>query len=211
MNILITGACGYIGSHFVRCISKLNKYNLFAIDDLSTGKIDAIPSSVNLLIEKLENVNSVANFIKENKIDAIFHFAGKIVVSESVSNPYMYYMANTVNTANLAHIASISNVKYFVFSSTAAVYGQPKGMDKIKEDSPKNPISPYGASKLMSERIIKDICNISTMKYAILRYFNVAGASEDLSIGQSTPKASHLFRAICDNLLGYKNELCIFR
>ncbi len=210
MNILITGACGYIGSHFVRLAKNIPGFNLFAIDDLSTGKKTSIPESIPLLIEPLENTKAVKAFIAENKIDVIFHFAGKIVVSESVVNPHKYYISNTMNTANLADIAAKNGVEYFIFSSTAAVYGQPKNGEKIKEDDEKNPVSPYGASKLMSERIIADIAKTCDMKYAILRYFNVAGASEDLSIGQETPNATHLFRAVCDTALGLRDSLDIY-
>ncbi len=209
-NILITGACGYIGSHFTKLMLESKKYNLFAIDDLSTGVRSSISEKIPLLQTPLENTLEVENFIRKNKIDSIFHFAGKIVVSESVENPYKYYSSNTVNTLNLAKIASDCEVQHFIFSSTAAVYGEPKQNEKVSETSDKNPISPYGKSKLFSENIIADICKSSEMKFAILRYFNVAGASEDLSIGQQTPNPTHLIKMCCNVVLGKAKKLSVF-
>lgn len=213
MNILVTGACGYIGSHFVKYFLRNNRIDncsVYAIDNLSTGNKKSIPSSVELLVEDLCNVEKVEKYILEKKIDAIFHFAGKIIVSESVENPYLYYKENTYNTLNLANIAARSGVKYFIFSSTAAVYGQPKEGVLITEDIDTNPISPYGKSKLFSENMIKDICNISSMKYAILRYFNVAGASSDLSIGSFNENSTHLIKICCNVALGKKESVGIF-
>ena len=210
MNILVTGACGYIGSHFVKMMVEKYNYKIFAIDDLSTGVRNSIAQEVFLLEASLNDVNAVRNFILENKIDSIFHFAGKIVVSESMENPYKYYTQNLENTLNLVQVAAECGVKHFVFSSTAAVYGNPSQNDFVDEDYQKNPISPYGKSKLFSESIIADIAKKYGMKYAILRYFNVAGASEDLSIGQQTPNATHLIKMCCNAALGKAEKIYVF-
>ncbi len=210
MNILITGACGYIGSHFTNLISKSGKHNLFAIDNLSTGFRNAIPGSVELLCDNLENTKNIDTFIRDNNIDTIFHFAGKIIVSESIKKPYLYYKSNTINTCNLANIASKSKVKFFIFSSTAAVYAQPPDNRAIDEDCPTQPLSPYGASKLMSERIISDIFAGTETKYANLRYFNVAGAALDNSNGQRSPNSTHLIKMCCKAVLNDNFTLSIF-
>ena len=210
MNILVTGACGYIGSHFVKMMLERCNHHIFAIDDLSTGIRDSISSKIPLFISSLSDKDAVKRVIIENKIDSIFHFAGKIVVSESVENPYKYYNQNLVNTLNLIQIAGECGVNNFVFSSTAAVYGEPRQNDLVDEDYQKNPISPYGKSKLFSESMIADIARIYGIKYAILRYFNVAGASEDLSIGQQTPNASHLIKMCCNVALGKIDKMYVF-
>ncbi len=210
MNILITGACGYIGSHFTNLLSASGERNLFAIDNLSTGFKNSIPGSVELLCCDLENTGNIEDFIRGNKIDAIFHFAGKIIVPESVRNPFLYYTSNTFNTCNLASIAAKSGVKYFIFSSTAAVYSQPPDNRPIDENFQTNPLSPYGASKLMSERIISDIFANKNVKYANLRYFNVAGAALDGSNGQRSPNSAHLIKMCCKAALDKNFILDVF-
>ncbi len=210
MNVLITGACGYIGSHFTQYMVKNYDYNFFAVDNLTTGRADVLPESVKLYVADLSDHKCIKKIICENKIDAIFHFAGKIIVSESVEKPFYYYSENTFNTASLAEIAEKNGVKYFIFSSTAAVYGEPDENENVSENSITSPRSPYGASKLMSERIIQDICKNSEMKFGLLRYFNVVGASPDLSIGSFNKTGTHLVKKCCDTILGKCDKLFVY-
>ncbi len=210
MNILLTGACGYIGSHVADLLSSIKECKLFVIDDLSTGFADALDDSVYLAKFDLADGIRVAEFIKEKNIEAIFHFAGKISVPESVENPLYYYANNTVNTLNLLSAAKKGAVKYFVFSSTAAVYAEPSNGEKITENFPVSPKSPYGASKLMSERMIGDASSVSGMKFAILRYFNVSGANPEMRLGQRNKGAKHLIKMCCKVLTGETDSLSVF-
>lgn len=210
MNILLTGACGYIGSHVTDLLSSVKECKLFVIDNLSTGFADALDDSVYLAKFDLADGSRVAEFIKEKNIEAIFHFAGKISVPESIENPLYYYANNTVNTLNLLSAAKQGSVKYFIFSSTAAVYAEPSNGEKITENFPVSPKSPYGASKLMSERMITDISAVSGMKYAILRYFNVSGANPEMRLGQRNKGAKHLIKMCCKVLTGEMDYLSIF-
>lgn len=208
MNILLTGACGYIGSHV--CDQMMKDNNIIVVDNLSTGFRNAISPNIKLYIEDLANTREIESIFRKHRIEAVIHFAGKISVPESVANPYLYYQTNTFNTLNLLNIASKCGVKFFIFSSTAAVYSQPNGTVHLSETDKTNPISPYGASKLMSERIIADIGRISGIKYAILRYFNVAGADPSLRIGQRNSNAAHLIKMCCKTVLGDRDCLDIF-
>lgn len=210
MNILLTGACGYIGSHVADLLSTNKGNKLFVVDNLSTGFRCAIPDSALFLNADLADSKAVENFVSENKIDAIMHFAGKISVPESIGHPDWYYECNTVNTYKLLVTAKNCGVKYFIFSSTAAVYSEINDKVKIAENFPKSPKSPYGASKLMSERIISDICSASNIKYGILRYFNVSGADPQLRLGQRNKSAQHLIKMCCKVLTGELDELKIY-
>jgi len=209
MNILVTGGAGYIGSHIVKLLGKTTKNNITVIDNLSTG----VKSSVlygDLIIVDLSDTARIKKIFKNRNFDAIFHFAASIVVPESIKNPLQYYSNNTINTINLIKIAVENNVNFFVFSSTAAVYGIPKKLP-ISESALKNPINPYGMSKLMSENIIKDTAKaFKNFNYINLRYFNVAGASPDGKIGQSTPKATHLIKLASKTAIGERDKLEIF-
>ncbi|BCD60561.1 UDP-glucose 4-epimerase [Nitratiruptor sp. YY08-14] len=152
-------------------------------------------------------------FMQKNRFDAIIHFAAALIVPESVENPLKYYLNNTANTANLIQEAMENGVKKFIFSSTAAVYGEPEcvPMGGIKEEAPTYPINPYGQSKLMSEQILKDTANAySDFKYVALRYFNVAGADIEGKIGQSTKDATHLIKVAAEAALGKREKMYIF-
>ena len=225
MNILITGAAGYIGSHVVKQLLETTRYEIIILDNLSTGSINTINTLrkirdfkfVELDLKEFDKVNEI---LKENKIDTILHFAASIVVPESVSNPLKYYMNNTVNTTNLIKCAVENSVKKFIFSSTAAVYGEPTNLPQngVDETFLTNPINPYGMSKLMSERVIQDTANVnSDFKYVIFRYFNVAGADINYDenrlnprIGQSFPNATHLIKIASECATNKREKMAIF-
>lgn len=209
MKIAITGGAGYIGSHVLKQLGSLGVHDITVIDNLSTG----FESSVlfgKLVKMDLSDYKAVKEFFTANSFDAVVHFAAKIVVSESVAEPIKYYMNNTANTANLIGAASSSGVKNFIFSSTAAVYGDSE-TGVVSEISPKLPLNPYGFSKLMSEQVLADMAVAnSDFRFVILRYFNVAGASLDCSIGQRTPEATHLIKVASETIVGKRAKMSIF-
>ena len=224
MSILITGGAGYIGSHLVKQLLEKNE-DIIIIDNLSTGSVKTLDSlrkiaKFKFIKEDLKNFEKIKNIFKNNNIDTIIHFAASIVVPESMKNPLKYYMNNTVNTTNLVNIANKYNIKKFIFSSTAAVYGEPLSVPElgINEQYETKPINPYGSSKLMSENVIKDTALANKdFKYVIFRYFNVAGAdihyeNETLSprIGQSFPNATHLIKIASECATLKRDKMFIF-
>lgn len=206
-KILITGGAGYIGSHTVRQLG-LAGYDVIVYDNLSTGSVKAVLGK-DLIVGDLADITTLKQVFQRYKIEAVLHFAASISVPESVANPLNYYSNNTLNTLNLLHCCQIYGVDKFIFSSTAAVYGEPEE-NPVTESCATNPINPYGCSKLMSERMIQDYARSSNFKYVILRYFNVAGADLTGKIGQSAKKASHLIRVACDAALGIRPAVGIF-
>ncbi|MDR9390259.1 MAG: UDP-glucose 4-epimerase GalE [Wenzhouxiangella sp.] len=205
--VLVTGGAGYIGSHVTRLLAERGE-TVVVVDNLSTGFADAVMGAT--LIEG--NVGDQAlmrQVIAEHDIDAVCHFAAHIVVPESVEKPLKYYGNNTANTRALLEVCDEAGVKHFIFSSTAAVYGAPKG-GIASEDSPLQPINPYGWSKLMSEQMLKDLSHASSLKHVILRYFNVAGAEPEGRLGQSTPQATHLIKVAAEHVVGQREGLAIF-
>ncbi|MEF3191922.1 MAG: UDP-glucose 4-epimerase GalE [Campylobacterales bacterium] len=209
MKILITGGAGYIGSHVVKLLGETTPHELVIIDNLSTGNKDAILYGRFIHLD-LSDFAAVEEVLAHERFDAIIHFAASIVVPESVQNPLKYYMNNTVNTTNLIRAAIASGVKYFIFSSTAAVYGEPS-TGVVSEESPTEPINPYGMSKLMSETILRDAAKAHPgFRFVILRYFNVAGASLDNRIGQSFPNATHLVKIAAECAAGKRAKMSIF-
>ncbi len=225
MNVLITGAAGYIGSHVAKQLLEGTENNIIILDNLSTGSMKTIDTLKKIRDFKfvkvdLKEFEKIDSLIKESKIDIILHFAASIVVPESIENPLKYYMNNTVNTTNLINCAVNNNVKKFIFSSTAATYGEPASLpsDGIDESYPTNPINPYGMSKLMSEKVIIDASNsYKNFKYVIFRYFNVAGADISYTnnklkprIGQSFPNATHLIKIASECAINKRDKMYIF-
>lgn len=208
MTVLVTGGAGYIGSHMVLELMERREH-VVVLDNLTTGFARAIPDCVDLVVGDIADVDLVERLVGDHKIDAIFHFAGSVVVPDSVSDPLGYYANNTINTHKLIASAVKLGVKQFIFSSTAAVYGL-TGKEPVKEDVPLAPDSPYGWSKLMSERILQDACAASDLNYAILRYFNVAGSDPQGRAGQSTEGATHLIKVACEAALGRRPFMEIF-
>jgi UDP-glucose 4-epimerase len=208
MSILITGGCGYIGSHMVHTLVDAGE-RVVVLDDLSTGTRTAIPDSVPLAVGDVGDRGLAESLIRQHKVSAIIHFAGSIVVPDSVRDPLGYYRNNTVNSRTLLEAAVAAGVGQFIFSSTAAVYGNPERIP-ITEDAPLSPMSPYGTSKLMTEMMLKDVGAAYGLRYVILRYFNVAGADPQLRTGQSTPAATHLIKVAVQTALGLRPQLEVF-
>jgi UDP-glucose 4-epimerase len=179
------------------------------IDDLSTGRRSAVPSGVRLVEGDFGNMDLVSDILLGYDIKEIVHFAAKIVVPESVAVPLAYYDNNTSKARNLLECAILAGVERFVFSSTAAVYGEPQNTP-VTEDEPLKPVSPYGRSKLMTEWILEDVARASKLKYAILRYFNVAGADPAGRSGQSFPNATHLVKVAVQTALGIHPFMQVF-
>lgn len=222
-NILFTGAGGYIGSHTAYQFLKNTKYNITIIDNLSSGfmkNIDFLQANFKNRISfknlDLSNINALKELFAENKFDAVVHFAASLIVGESVFKPLTYYSNNTKNTLDLITLCIESNINHFIFSSTAAVYGEPKVIP-VEETSPLLPINPYGTSKMMSELILKDTAKAhKDFKFVALRYFNVAGAcmdndySTNNGLGQRSKNATHLIKVACECAVGKRKEMSIF-
>ena len=221
MQILVTGAAGYIGSHVVKQLLEQTDYEIIIIDNLSTGfettidtlkSLDSTNKRIKYYNQDLSDWEKVEDIFKENSIKEIIHFAAFSQVGESMSNPLKYYLNNTVNTTKLIDISIKYGVKNFIFFSTAAVYGEPnKESIPINENLIKNPINPYGSSKLYSEGIIKDAAiSNEDFKYVILRYFNVAGADLDGKIGECHNPETHLIPLVVKTALGKRDSIKIF-
>src|SRR5680860_1448849 len=208
MSVLVTGGAGYIGSHMVNELRDTGQ-RLVVVDNLSTGHRWAVPGDVPLVIGDVANQKLVGEVIKEYSVDAIIHFAGSIVVPESVTNPLGYYSNNTVKSRDLIACAVYSGVKHFIFSSTAAVYGMPK-KSPVADDAPLAPISPYGSSKMMTEIMLHDTAAAHNFNYVALRYFNVAGADPKGRCGQSSPNATHLIKVASQTALGQRAHMDVF-
>jgi UDP-glucose 4-epimerase len=208
MSILVTGGAGYIGSHMVHALVESGE-SVTVLDNLSTGFKWAIPPGVDLAIGESGDEALVSRLITERGISSIIHFAASIVVPDSVANPLAYYRNNTVNSHALIECAVRGGVKQFIFSSTAAVYGDP-GRVPIGEDDAVAPVSPYGSSKLMTEIMLRDAAAAHGLDYVILRYFNVAGADPKLRTGQSTRGATHLIKVTVEAALRKRARMNVF-
>jgi UDP-glucose 4-epimerase len=206
-KVLVTGGAGYIGSHVVRQLGEAG-YDIVVYDNCSTG----VPKSVlhgQLIIGDLADIDHLYQVFAKHQFSAVLHFAASLVVPESVAYPLDYYANNTRNTLNLLRCCSVMGVNQLIFSSTAAVYGEPQE-NPVTENTPTLPINPYGRSKLMSELMIRDYALASSMRYIILRYFNVAGADPGGRIGQNSANATHLIANVCNAALKRQSELKIF-
>jgi UDP-glucose 4-epimerase len=208
MGILVTGGAGYIGSHMVLALLDRGE-PVVVLDNLSTGIRERVSAPARLVVGDAGDSATLAALFRQVDIEAVIHFAGSIVVPESVANPLEYYRNNSAATRNLIAACVESGVKPFIFSSTAAVYGIPAEMP-VSETAPTNPINPYGRSKLMSEWILADAAHAHDFRYAALRYFNVAGADPKGRSGQSAPRATHLIKRACQVAVGLDERLEIF-
>ncbi|GAB4073351.1 UDP-glucose 4-epimerase GalE [Ancylobacter sonchi] len=208
MSILVTGGAGYIGSHMVLALCDSGR-DVVVLDDLSTGYRRSIPVNVPVVVGCVSDEQLVDRLIDDYAIDAIVHFAGSIVVPDSISDPLAYYLNNTVRSRSLIATAVKRGVRRFVFSSTAAVYGE--ASDRLLDEGrPLLPVSPYGASKLMTERMLEDAANAYGTSYVVLRYFNVAGADPAGRSGQSSARATHLIKIASQVALGVRASLEVY-
>ena len=207
-RVLVTGGAGYIGSHVLHALTDAG-IPAVTIDNLSTGRRAAVPEAVPLVEGDVGSADLLERVIRGHGVDAVMHFAGSIVVPESVEKPLAYYRNNTVNSLTLLDACARLGVDKVVFSSTAAVYGATDRVP-IDEETPTAPINPYGASKLMTEQMLRDSEPAHGLRSVILRYFNVAGADPAGRTGQATPTATHLIKVACQALLGRRPALSIF-
>lgn len=208
MTVLVTGGAGYIGSHMVLNLADSGE-DVVVLDNLVTGFDWAIDGRAKFELGNAGDIDLVVKLIEKHGITEIVHFAGSIVVPESVTNPLKYYANNTSTSRNLIEAAVKGGVKHFIFSSTAAVYGM-TGLAPVVEETALNPMSPYGKSKLMTEWMLADVAAAHPMTFGVLRYFNVAGADPGKRSGQSTPEATHLIKVACQTALGQREKMNIF-
>ena len=208
MSILVTGGAGYIGSHMVLELVDAGE-RVVVLDNLSTGFVWAVAEPATLIVGDVGDEALVGRIIRDHSVQAIIHFAGSIVVPDFVADPLEYYHNNTVKSRALIAAAVAERVPHFIFSSTAAVYGNPKHTP-VPEDAELKPMSPYGSSKLMTEIMLADAAGAHDLHFVVLRYFNVAGADPDGRSGQSTPRATHLIKVACETALGKRTHLDVF-
>lgn len=208
LNILVTGGAGYIGSHAVLALMDAG-HRPIVIDNLVTGFRWAIADEVTFYEGDISDTDLILKIIDTQDIDAIMHFAGSVVVPESVENPLKYYNDNTAKSRNLIEAAVTGGVRHMIFSSTAATYGIPV-VSPIREDNPTVPINPYGTSKLMTEMMLRDVAAAHDFNYCALRYFNVAGADPLCRTGQSTVGATHLLKIAVEAALGKRASVSVF-
>ena len=208
MSILITGGAGYIGSHVAHALNDAGE-RIVVIDDLSNGAASAVPQNTPLIVGNCGDPELLASTLSQHDVTAVMHFAGSISASESVAEPARYHRNNVVNTQMLVEAAIEHGVSQFVFSSTAAVYGQPS-QAPVTENARTAPLSPYGKSKLLAEQMLHDAANAHELKLVIFRYFNVAGADRDMRTGQSAPDATHLIRRAVQTAIGLRPEMQVY-
>jgi len=206
-GILVTGGAGYIGSHVVRQLGERGE-RVVILDNLSTGFRESILNGT-LVVGDTGDMDLVSRILREHNIESVMHFAAHTIVPESVSDPLKYYRNNTCNSRNLLESCANANVRHVIFSSTAAVYGMPQG-EFASEDTPLDPINPYGTSKLMTEWMLRDLAAATALRHVSLRYFNVAGSDPEGRIGQSTRNATLLTKVACEHAVGKRASISIF-
>ncbi|KRC81098.1 UDP-glucose 4-epimerase GalE [Sphingomonas sp. Root241] len=207
-TVLVTGGAGYIGSHAVLALLDAG-WKVVVVDNLVTGFDWAVDKRAKLVVANIEDEATIRATMRDEGVVAVMHFAGSVVVPESVSDPLKYYRNNTVASRSLIESAVASGVKHFIFSSTAATYGIPEKVP-VSEDSPKVPINPYGMSKLMTEFMLRDVAAAHPLNYCALRYFNVAGADPQGRSGQSTAGATHLIKIAAEAATGKRAAVSVF-
>jgi UDP-glucose 4-epimerase len=208
MSILVTGGAGYIGSHMVHTLADLGR-PVVVLDNLATGFRSALPGSARLVVGDIGDQDLARSVIARHGVTGILHFAGSVVVPESVADPLGYYHNNTVKSRALIEAAVASGVRNFIFSSTAAVYGLAREMP-VRETAPVEPMSPYGSSKLMTEIMLRDAARAHDFRFVALRYFNVAGADPRGRTGQSTRGATHLIKVAAETALGKRASMEVY-
>jgi UDP-glucose 4-epimerase len=208
MGVLVTGGAGFIGSHMVLELLDAGE-DVVVLDNLSTGFRWAVPDQAEFVEGDVGDRSLVGRLLSGKRIDAIIHFAGSVVVPESVADPLGYYLNNTCKSRSLIASAVEGKVPHFIFSSSAAVYGMPKE-NPVAETAQLLPMSPYGTSKLMTELMLRDSAEAHDLRYVALRYFNIAGADPLGRSGQSTARATHLVKVACEAALGERPYLEVF-
>jgi UDP-glucose 4-epimerase len=208
MTVLVTGGAGYIGSHMVHAALEAGE-RVVVLDNLATGFDWAVPKAATLVVGDIGDQPLVASLISSHGIEAIIHFAASVSVEQSVADPLGYYRNNTIGSRSLIECAVQGGVRHFIFSSSAAVYGN-SGLTAVDEDAPTAPLSPYGWSKLMAEIMLRDAGAAHGLRHVSLRYFNVAGADPQLRTGQSTRDATHLIKAALQAAMGARPKLAVF-
>jgi UDP-glucose 4-epimerase len=208
MTVLITGGAGYIGSHMVHALAEAGE-SVVVIDNLSTGFSAFVPGGVPLVVGDAGDESLIESTIAQYDVESIVHFAGSVVVPDSMRDPLGYYRNNTMTTQRLLKAAVKSGVSRFIFSSTAAVYGNPDQVP-VPETAPTRPLSPYGSSKLMTEIMLHDVAAAHGMSYVVLRYFNVAGADPAARIGLATIGATHLLKIAVEAATGQRAKVNVF-
>lgn len=206
--VLVTGGAGYIGSHAVLSLMQAG-YEVAVIDDLSAGRRAAVPEALPFYEGRIQDTDLIARILADHKVEAVMHFAGSVLVPESVAHPLRYYENNTAASRTLMQSCIQTGVARFIFSSTAAVYGNPDRMP-LTEQSVTRPINPYGASKLMTETMLCDVHAAHGLSVGVLRYFNVAGADPKGRTGQARPEATHLINVACEAAAGKRKGISIF-
>jgi UDP-glucose 4-epimerase len=208
MTVLVTGGAGYIGSHMVHALVEAGE-SVVVVDNLTTGFSAFLPLDVPLFIGDAGDENLVEGVIAQHRVESIIHFAGSVVVPESMRDPLGYYRNNTMTTQTLLRAAVKAGVNRFIFSSTAAVYGNPDQVP-VPEHAPTRPLSPYGSSKLMTEIMLHDVASAHGMGYVVLRYFNVAGADPQARVGLATIGATHLLKIAVEAATGQRAKVDVF-
>jgi UDP-glucose 4-epimerase len=205
---LVTGGAGYIGSHAALALLARG-WRVVIVDNLVTGLRELVPESADFVEADVADMAAMSRVLRDHDCRAVLHFAGSVVVPESVADPLKYYRNNTAASRNLLEAVLGAGVTRFIFSSTAAVYGNPESLP-VDENAALAPLSPYGMSKLMTETMLRDTAAATDLRYIALRYFNVAGADPQGRSGQSTPEATHLIKAACETICGIRDSISIF-
>src|SRR6202048_5544360 len=208
MTVLVPRASAYIGRHMVQALAEAGE-SVIVIDTLSTGFSASLPEGVPLFIGDAADENLVEGVVAAHNVESIIHFAGSVVVPDSMRDPLAYYRNNTMTTRSLLNAAVKCGINRFIFSSTAAVYGNPDQVP-VPENAPTRPLSPYGSSKLMTEIMLHDVASAHGMNYVVLRYFNVAGADPLARIGLATVGATHLLKIAVEAATGQRAKIYVF-